>query len=389
METALAPQPRSAVPDYWNLVPRYSRWSEDQKIPIYKTYYVEDLRTLELGPWEDRECNAAFVVLTGQEGVTESLVTEIPPGATLPPFKFGIDDLVYVLDGRGITTIWAEGQEKKSFEWTARSMFMLPRNYTVQISNTQGSRPARLLHYNYLPTAMSIFPDPMYFFNNKSTQPDMSLLYGQESEFYSTAKFAQHEERWASFWLGNFFPDMMAWDKFRPMEGRGVGASSVSMLFPSCSIRAGLPTMAVGTYKKGHQHGPGVVVVIPGGDGFSVMWRPDPGGEKEKIYIPWHEGSIFVPPNMWWHQHFNVGATPARYLTLHPARNISWFEGRGEERNTDSQIEYVDEDPWIRQKFEEELTKRGVKSLMPEEAYTNRAYEWSKVAPVGDIEHVK
>jgi hypothetical protein len=41
-------------------------------------------------------------------------------------------------------------------------------------------------------------------------------------------------------------------------------------------------------------------------------------------------------------------------------------------------IEYPDEDPFIRRKFAEELAKRGVTSLMPDEAYTNRHYEWSK-----------
>ena len=43
------------------------------------------------------------------------------------------------------------------------------------------------------------------------------------------------------------------------------------------------------------------------------------------------------------------------------------------------QIEYPDEDPFIRNKFEEELARRGVQSLMPDEAYTNRNYAWSKV----------
>ena len=42
------------------------------------------------------------------------------------------------------------------------------------------------------------------------------------------------------------------------------------------------------------------------------------------------------------------------------------------------QIEYPDEDPFIRKKFQAELAKRGVPSLMPDEAYTNRNYKWSK-----------
>ena len=36
------------------------------------------------------------------------------------------------------------------------------------------------------------------------------------------------------------------------------------------------------------------------------------------------------------------------------------------------------EDPFIRQKFEEELGKRGIKSIMPDECYKNPDYEWSK-----------
>ena len=42
------------------------------------------------------------------------------------------------------------------------------------------------------------------------------------------------------------------------------------------------------------------------------------------------------------------------------------------------QIEYPREDPFIRRKFEEELAKRGIKSIMPDECYTNPDYEWSK-----------
>ena len=49
---------------------------------------------------------------------------------------------------------------------------------------------------------------------------------------------------------------------------------------------------------------------------------------------------------------------------------------RVEDRSRD-QIEYSDEDPMIRERFESELGKRGEKSLMPEEIYSNREYQWS------------
>ena len=40
------------------------------------------------------------------------------------------------------------------------------------------------------------------------------------------------------------------------------------------------------------------------------------------------------------------------------------------------QIEYPDEDPFICQKFEDELRKRDITSIMPEEAYHDRDYKW-------------
>jgi len=81
-------------------------------------------------------------------------------GKSLPHFKFALDEIIYVLDGRGLTTFWErEGGPWKTFEWQKYSMFLIPRNYRYQLSNSQGNKPVRLLHYNYLPLAMSIIPN--------------------------------------------------------------------------------------------------------------------------------------------------------------------------------------------------------------------------------------
>jgi oxalate decarboxylase/phosphoglucose isomerase-like protein (cupin superfamily) len=127
-----------------------------------------------------------------------------------------------------------------------------------------------------------------------------------------------------------------------------------------------------GTYKKAHRHGPGRVIVIPAGEGYSILWQE--GGEK--IVAPWHEGSMFVPPEKWFHQHFNVGQAPARYLALHPLKQFAGYAEKVEDQARD-QIEYVDEDEFIRNKFQEELGQRGLQSAMPDEAYKNRDYQWA------------
>ncbi len=101
--------------NFWNPKTPYDRWLESKDIPIHEGYYVEDLRTLSLGHWKERSCDGAFLKLAGQEGVTQAYVTEIPAGETLPPYKMALDEFIYVVEVRGLTTIWAGDQRKKVF----------------------------------------------------------------------------------------------------------------------------------------------------------------------------------------------------------------------------------------------------------------------------------
>jgi len=356
----------------------YDKWLEDEGVPVYTGYYVEDTRTMELGPWARRECKAAFMKLSGQEGISEAHVIEIAPGETLPPFHVGLDEVLYAVLGRGITTIWGnEETPKKHFEWQKHSMFYVPPNYTYQLTNTSGSEPARLLIMSSLPLALRMTPDPDFFFNNTYVNTD--LLYGPETgSYYSEAKAIRSTVRAAgredtyerSTWFGSFFPDMRAWDKLDPFKGRGAGGTVVGVSFPHATTRAHMSVFPAQTYKKAHRHGPGVVIIIPAGEGYSVMW---PEG-KEKVVIPWHEASVFVPPNRWFHQHFNVGDTSGRYLAMHPPGQ--WLNSETIQDPERDQIEYPEEEMFIRDYFGEQLEKRGLKSIMPEQAYKDRNFEW-------------
>ena len=351
-------------------VAAYTSWIESTGVPIHRGYYVEDLRTLKLGRWAERECDAAFLELAGQEGVSEARVTEIPAGGSIPPLRFALDEVVYVVEGRGLTTVWdEEGGGKKTFEWSDHAMFMLPRNQVHQHSNTQGNARVRLLHYSYLPMAMQILPDPSFFFNNQHTNgstPSSEEYYSAAKVYPSTDRFGKPRE----MWYGNFFPDMRAWDRLHNYEDRGAGGSRVGVQFPNSPISSHMSVFPSRTYKKGHRHGPGVVIVIPGGEGYSFMWLEG----QEKVLVPWHEASVFVPPDRWFHQHFNVGKTPARYLAFHAIRPGQTGRQEAIEDVSRDQIEYTREDPVIRKTFEDELGKRGLQTLMHDRVYTDPNY---------------
>lgn len=352
----------------WSKVPVYEQWVESLGVPLYTDYYVPDLRTLELGDWPERECKVAFLQLAGQQGISEARVTEIAPGQKLPPLKFALDEVVYVVEGRGVTTVWTGGDDApRTFEWGAHSLFLLPRHSRHQISNTSGTDRVLLLHYNYLPLAVGVAFEPGFFFEN-SYEPRRP-----EGDLYEAARAVKRTTpRGESvLWYGNFFPDMSVWDKTKPMRGRGAGGHSVSIQFPVSPIYSHMSVFPSGRYKKAHRHGPGVLIVIPRGEGFSVMWEEG----QEKVFIPWHEASVFVPPNRWFHQHFNVGVEPARYLAFHAPVATRHRSERVEDIARD-QIEYADEDPRIRERFEAELAERGMQSLMPDEAYRDHDYVW-------------
>ncbi len=354
----------------------YDQWMEEQGIPIHRGYYIADLRTAELGWWASRQCQAAFIQLVGQEGVTSTRIIEIPPGKTLQVQRTAFDEIVYSLNGHGLTTHELANGSKRVFEWQPHSMFTMPRHRAYQLSNADGSKPARLLFFNYLPMAMSAVPDPEFYFGNP-----LMPSHADPEDFYSEAKMVKPTDAGDAYlgkrvyWFGNFFPDMQAWDKMDDNTHRGAGSTSVYCQFPDTELSAHMSEFAARTYKKAHRHGPGRAIIIPVGEGYSIMWEEG----KDKVVIPWHECSMFVPPNRWFHQHFNVGDAPARYLAMHPPMQFHGHAEKVTDRAKD-QIEYVDEASEVRERFEAELAKRNLTSLMDPKVYKVRDFDWANFA---------
>jgi hypothetical protein len=358
----------------------YDEWMESQGVPIYRGHFVPDMRTVPLGYWKERECDAAFVQLVGQQGVSEARITEIPPGESLPPYRMAVEEVVYVVSGTGSTRVWSDGDspdDGQLFEWHDRALFLIPGSQHRQFSNLSGDTPVRLLHYDYLPLAMSVIPDPDFFFQASYRRSSRSAVRGaySEAELMTDAAGLRWvgggKKRKAAYWYGNFFPDMQAWDKMQKNDARGAGGSTVLIQFAGSDMSCHMSMFDAKTYKKAHRHGPGRVIVVPTGEGYSVMW-PEGG---EKTVVQWQEAALFVPPDRWFHQHFNLGDNAARYLALHPPMQFHGYAASPEERAKD-QIEYPQEEPWVREMFERELAAQGLKSLMPDEVYTHPGFTW-------------
>src|SRR6266540_2209179 len=86
----------------WGRASAYLDWVKSTELPVYTGYFVDDIRTIELKPWEERGLNAAILQMAGQEGVSEVRVSELPAAKSSTPFRWGLDEIVYVADGRGL-----------------------------------------------------------------------------------------------------------------------------------------------------------------------------------------------------------------------------------------------------------------------------------------------
>ena len=143
-------------------------------------------------------------------------------------------------------------------------------------------------------------------------------------------------------------------------------------------MQAHISEFEVGTYKKAHRHGPGSHVVMLNGTGYTLMWKGSPkfSDAPDHVRVDFTEASLFVPPDGWFHQHFNTGHDPARYLAATWGGDGKWFMralggggrthrlGKTSIRKGGNLIEYEDEDPAIREIFEAELRKNGVENHM-------------------------
>ena len=184
--------------------------------------------------------------------------------------------------------------------------------------NGSGKEPARYVAVTNAPPVINLYEDIDYIFD---TNHDFKDRFTGEPDYFS----AKGEQQ-GLLLPTNFVPDAINMPLISAKE-RGAGGGHIRFSMAKGSMNSHISQFPIGTYKKGHAHGPGAYVIILSGEGYSLMW---PEGEEPQRY-PWEVGTLIVPPNMWFHQHFNTGATPARYLALkHEGVAIRNAQGRAQ-----------------------------------------------------------
>jgi hypothetical protein len=340
----------------------YQKWVEAQGIPVIREFYIEDLRKVELKPWAQRGGRGAILNLIGTGDINDGYLCGIPPGQKLKPQRLLFEETIFVVEGNGSTSIWNDDNRKVTFEWGPGSLFSPPLNTWRQHFNGSGSKPARFVAVTSAPPLFNLFRNADFMLNNPFSFADR---FDSDPDSFSGEGEA-YELKGRHMWDTNFVSDVRALELFA-LERRGAGGRNLQIALAENGMGVHISEFPVGTYKKAHRHGPGAHVIIIGGQGYSLMW---PEGEPIKRF-DWKDGSVVVPPDMWFHQHFNTGNTPARYLAIRAGGGKyprAWgrqdYTGDKSLKGGGDQIEYEDEDPQVRRMFEQELAKHGALSRM-------------------------
>ncbi len=339
----------------------YVRWVRGEGLDIISAHYVPDLHTVELKPWERRGGAGVFINHDASRTSNDCYVCEIPPGGTLAPQRQLFEEMILVLDGQGSTTVWNDAGDRVSFEWGKGSIFAIPLNTWHQHFNGSGQAPARFVSSTNMPPVINMYDEPEFVFN---TPHDFRSRFAGEPDY-----FASKDERDGLMLKTNFVANAIDLPLVSAKE-RGAGGGHIRFAMAKGSMNSHISQFPTATYKKGHRHGPGAHVIILSGQGFSLMW---PEGEEPRRY-DWQPGTLIVPPNMWFHQHFNTGGAPARYLAFkHEAVSIRNAQGVPKawisQRIGGDQIDYADESPLVRETFAKALAENGLEPAM-DEAYT-------------------
>ena len=367
----VAETPQDGLTDF-RVPDAYQDWLESEGVLVHKTYYIPNWHEVEVGPWERKGGDGAVVHIDNALLPNDLHVVDIRPGGKSEPEHHMYEINFYVVQGRGATTVWMDENNKQTFEWSAGALFTVPLNAWYQHFNGSGQEKVRYMATTNAPPMMRLFRDPDFMFNN---------------DFMFRSRYADDDETWFSgagtlynkrIWESNFIPNAPDMALYGWKE-RGAGGINAMLEMGKNDMGNHISEFPIGTYKKAHRHGPGAHLFLLSGDaGFSLLWtKPD---RSDMVKCDWQVGTVvIIPGEGTYHQHFNSGTTRARYMALRDGKGgfiapNTPVGGDVSIKDGGMQIEYVDEDPGIRQLFEAELAKRGMASRMPPEVYTDPNY---------------
>ena len=362
---------------------------------------MRKVQDLPLVPWKRLGGRGSFIQLFGTEGLWGMYVVEVPGAGALNVDRHLYEKVVLVVEGRGTTEVWQEGQDKRHvFEWQKGSLFAIPLNALHRIINA-GSAPALLLCGTTAPNVMNVLDNLDFVFD--CTYTFSERFSGAEDFFKPNDDLEPDPIRGLAMRRTNLIPDIVNCDL--PLDNRrSPGYRRVEPAMARNRFYLWIGQHETGRYSKAHKHASAAVLVCVKGKGYTYTWpealgtTPWQNGKAEFIKRQDYEpvGLVSAAPMAgdWYHQHFGIGKEGLRISAWHgpnnqrarkpgvPGEQLMDY-GAIELSKGGSAIGYHQEDPAIRAEFDATLKREGLESRMKPEFYERPPAEGDVV--MGDV----
>jgi len=365
----------------------YDRFMEDEGVPCYRGIGVRRVQDLPMAPWKRLGGKGSYIQLYGTEGLWGMYVIEVPAGGALNIERHVYEKQVFVIDGRGSTEVWNEGQAKKqTFEWQRGALFSIPLNAYHRFVNATNA-PALLLCGTSAPNIINLVDNLRFVFDCPF---NFTERYAGDSDYFLQKDDIEPDPvRGLAMKRTNYMADIINCEL--PLDNRrSPGYRRIQPEMGAQRFHLWIGQHENGRYSKAHKHTSSAVLICVKGKGYTYTW-PDPlgmtpwkDGRGDKVLRQDYEpiGLVSAAPMSgdWYHQHFGISKDPLRLTAwFGPNNHDAMRPGGPGEAMADvwamdidkggKAVPYHLEDPYIRKEYEETLAREGVVSRMEDKLY--------------------
>lgn len=296
-------------PTMWRVRPEgtpYDLWLEKarERMPVFEGLLIQDARTEPLEYWSDMGVDGLYIKMADYQ-ITDGWLLEIPPKGQTNPQRHMFEAGLYFFGGPGHIMIQQDGQRPQRADFGHRSLFSVPLNVAYQIFN-DSEAPVRIVAVTSFPFIINSMNSEEFVFDNPFAFHDR---YDGEEDFLLRSEHARE-----NLTVTNMVKDALEFE-LDEYDHRGKGTTNTHWsMSGNTHIDLHVSEMPGGKYKKAHRHSSDAFILLLSGEGYSLTW-PE-GRYEDRIRVDWNEGTIFVPPIYWYHQHLNPGKESARYLAI-------------------------------------------------------------------------
>jgi gentisate 1,2-dioxygenase len=280
------------------------------KIPIFEGIVINDVRTIELQPWPQLgETIRGLYLKFSDYQMTDGRILELPPHGSAKSQRHFFEMGVYLFGGPGHTIIQHEDGESQRIDWDYKTLFSIPLNVRYQHFN-DSDQPVRMLAISSFPFLMNAIDNERFLFDNEFEMRDR---FDPGQDFQNTVKHILPNRA-----VRNVVPDAVEHETVQQKHRRN-GATGMSwQMAGNTMLSLRVSEMAPEMYKTAHRHSSEAFILFVSGKGYSVTWSE--GRYAQRYRVDWSEGTLFVPPIYWYHQHLNPGSVPARFVAVNTPR---------------------------------------------------------------------